>query len=163
MQSSASSRTAPGVCSWDLLSSDINYFGRTVIGCVMKGSSPHTQGTQRHKGKQGTHNIPVRDTSPWAGLGLSQRSFSFMSWRWDPPQGKQEQLPSSPHRSERYRCLGMGHIAGCRGRASANCTEPSMGWVRGGTSVKGKEGSKWFREKQVWESRGKGDQVASPL
>lgn len=77
-----------------------------------------------------------------------------MSWRWDPPQGKREQLPSSPHRSERYHCLGMGHVAGCRGRASADCIEPSMGWVRGGTSVEEKEGSNWFREEQMWESRG---------
>lgn len=114
--SPASNRTAPGVCSWDLSSPDMKYFGRTVLGCVIKGSSPHTQGTQRHKGKWESHNIPVRDTRPWAGLGLSQESLSLIGWRWYPPHGATGAAPRITSQVREGSLPGYGTYYGMQGK-----------------------------------------------
>lgn len=39
----ASTDAEPEGCPQDLLSSDVMYFGRTLLCCVIEGSSPHTQ------------------------------------------------------------------------------------------------------------------------
>lgn len=155
MQSPASSGAAPWLCSLDLPSFDAEYFDRTVLDCVMKGSSPFTLGIQRHKSKSGSHNVPVRDISPWGGLQIFQESLNLMGWTWHLPQWKQEQLPSSRHRSERDHWLSMGQVAGCRGRTSGDWTRYNTAWVREGIKVMEMEGSNWSREERVWENRGK--------
>lgn len=110
----------PEGCPQDLLSSDVMYFGRTLLSCVIEGSSPHTQTegqamepqypSQRHK------------TLNWAGAvpgePHGQEITAF------PGETAAAQLTSQLGEAS---CLGMGHMRRCGGRSAGDSTRPGMG------------------------------------
>lgn len=114
--------------------------GAQIIPCPGY-SKAHLHSSRRAQnttaGRNPNCRLPETNTISGPFPGLPCESLSPLCPGKNPiTMSHREQLSGSPFKC----CQGMGHMMGCRGRAFFDCTGFTIGFIRGGTKGRKREG-----------------------